>query len=488
MRKHIGTRAYDADDTSRPGSSSGSSVFESDTYSNYGFIFKERFCLAAAHLAQSMNIPLHKLGVLYDKVIETGTLAPNEKITTRSALDIEAITQAQVFGKGQLLLLVRKVTAEEEQALLNAGLRFADVQRVSRNIAQTMQISLPALDSCINDLRGYLNSFADHGVKTGSWISFFGMLAKPHGQGFDIVVKKDAQDQLPNAKIRKTTLSWDQQEFLQPMNDMSAPACIAYLESTDEGHDSWRSDANRFFAREVLDAIMELRAQVPDIWFRQAVFYARKLEANYNKLSSPDATPTPVYAFYCIADLHVGMSSHASLDRVPFSFFAMRQRCYAGSRTLTYFEHDVREEFGAVLSRKRHIKAPNKSLKSKLSVHARQLSRRGSITEPSRNGSMVNTDGSDDTNELVDFAAKFSDVSTMRNDTPGIWGGIMVNSETVIEQTDETNSAIEMKDMGTRVAVTAATRTDERTFVDELASLCRAKYHRDKRGGWTLAG
>lgn len=490
MKKHLSGQGIDPDRTSRHGSSSSSSVFEPDTYSNYDLIFKERFCLAASHLAASMSLPLNKLGILYDNVIETGTLSPNEKVTTRATMDfdVEAVTKSQLFGTGQVLFLVRQVTGDEEQALLSAGFRFAEVPRVGRNIAQTMQIPLPVLDTYVISLKRYIYG-VDHGVKSGSWISFFGMLAKPHNLGFDVVVKKDVQDQLPDARIRSTELSWDQQDFLGQMNDKTAPACIDYLVASEKQEANQRTPNDKDFARQVLQAIEDIRAQVPDVWFKQAVFYARKLEANYTKLSSPDFTPTPVYAFYCIADFNVRIASYPKLDRVPLPFFTMRQRVYAGSKDLTHFEADACLDFATLFSRKRPAKSTGKSPKSKISAVGYRTSRRMSTSEHSRESSSVlHTESSDDTTELVQSAATISDGSSARIDSSGIghWGGILVNSETVVEEHERVINSMEMRDLGTRVDVTAATRTDERTFVDELAALCKAKYYKANRGGWTL--
>jgi hypothetical protein len=51
-------------------------------------------------------------------------------------------TSPDVFGTGQLPFLTRQLGEEDTDKLINSGFKFATIELVGRNIADTMQIPL----------------------------------------------------------------------------------------------------------------------------------------------------------------------------------------------------------------------------------------------------------------------------------------------------------------------------------------------------------
>jgi hypothetical protein len=175
MKSHINALRADGSDDSRPNSPAPSTRFESDTYLDYSFIFRERFCVAAANLAASMNLPLTLIGVLFDRIIDTGTLG-SEADTGNG--DVEMAGRPDVYGTGQLLFLTRQLDHEDADRLINAGFKFATIDQVGRNIANTLQIQVSTLEGYVADLRRYIDVDSAP-KKSGTWLSCFAMISKP---------------------------------------------------------------------------------------------------------------------------------------------------------------------------------------------------------------------------------------------------------------------------------------------------------------------
>ena len=493
MKSHLGAHVEETEEESSPSSSSSSAIYDPSTYSDYSIIFRERFCVAAAHLAATMHIPLQKLGVLYDKIIETGTL-PDDKPARRTSRaahkalshDLELGTKPHLFGKGQLLFLVRKVPESEADRLLNSGYRFAPIQNVGRNIAEPLQIPLTVLESHIADLKHYVDDLEKADVP-GTWLSFFALIAKPHSSGFDVLVKKQDQSQLPAAQFIERPPQQSEVDFLNRMHGWSAQACVNFLDEQSESFSQF-SPRDQHFAGKIRMAIFQLTKQVPSEWFRQAHFYARPKYAHYSKRLTGQPTMTTVlYSFIVMGDMHTSIDAYNDVTRAPFTFFSTRQRCYASSPDHAVLSREIHQEFGPLLARKtpKRPTGPRRILSS-VSGHSRHRSKSASGMDIHR-GSMARTDSSSE-HELVDKPNRVAAVKEENEDDNGrdnIWGGILVNSETVIKTDHKSEYTTDSgKDLGlglvTRVQV--GTASQEETFADELYKVTTHKYMPEKPG------
>lgn len=492
MKTHLGAAKADGGEESRPVSSSSSATFEPETYSDYSVVFRERFCTAAASLAAAMHLPVEKIGVLYDRIVETGTLKPEDKVGRRRTLptdkivrDVEAGLTLNLFGKGQLLFLTKQLTPDDADKLLNAGFKFASVGQIGRNVAETMQIPLPALEVHFEGLRGYVE-YLQSFEKTGTWLSCFAMIPKPNSKGFDVAVQKENQDQLPDVQLLPLEPQQWQVNFVHRMDGMRPRQCIVFLENRNNA-DAQRAAHEQHFATLMLQAVNDLGKQVPMEWFRDARFVSRPVYAHYTQEHRNRGMVSVVFAFCVIADLHTSVESCSAIARVPLSFFSTRQRCYAGSPDHSILARDIHQEFGPLLARKTNGKAL--SSKTKVSLHLpkskTRLSKQPTPKVVSRRSSMGNSDESS-MHELMDNPRRMGEVimdKASDADRDNVWGGILVNSETVVKSDSKSEfSHHSHNHLGTGMKVSVGTARQEDTFVDELFATTRARFTQPKVG------
>ena len=486
MKSHLAARRDDSDHDSRPTSSASSTNYDPETYSDYSIIFRERFCTAAATLAAAMHIPVERIGVLYDKIIHTGTLKPEDRVK-RGTLqmdkldDVETGRSLQLFGKGQLMFITKRLTHEDADKLLNAGFKFGSIQQVGRNIAETMQVPLPALEMHLESIQHYLTT-QNTLEKPGTWLSFFGLVPRPNSKGFDVGVKKNYQDQLPDVQLLKQEPQQWQAEFLQRMDGLRTRSCIAMLE--DRSLSERRTPVEQEFAEKMLRAVIELGEQVPADWFREARFLARPVFAHYSNQRSQVAVSW-IYSFCVIADVHTSLETCNNLSRIPLTFFSARQRCYAGSPDHANLARDIHQEFGPLLARKTVKHDAARRFRSSLPRAGRRHSQSKPQLTESRSSSIEPSEDSS-VHELVDKPRQISEsVHTKAADPErdNVWGGILVNSETVVKSDSRSDySSSEPKNLGLGMKVAVGTAKQEDTFVDELMEATRSRFMPPKIG------
>lgn len=485
MKSHLTAHKDDSEEDSQPVSSSSSANFDPETYNDYSVIFRERFCTAAAGLAAAMHMPTEQIGVLYDKIIETGTLKLEDRTTKRSTVqmdkpgDVEAGSCLHLFGKGQLLFLTRQLNQEDAVKLLNAGFKFGSIQQVGRNIAETMQIPLPTLEVHVIGLKHYVDKLQALD-KAGTWLSFFGLISRPNSKGFDVGVKKEDQDQLPDIQLLPLEPQEWQAKFLQRMDGLRTKSCMTFLEDRSKV-DVQRCQQEQQFSMILLQAMVSLGQQVPGDWFREARFLARPVFAHYSHQRSRSVVSW-IYAFCVIADMHTSLEACDSITRIPLTFFSARQRCYKGSPDHGILAREIHQEFGPLLARRANKKAPSTRIR-KISIRMpkahRKLSRhQNARPASSRSSSVGHSDGSS-MHELVDKPHNMSNLTQYRGaegERDNIWGGILVNSETVVKSDSKSDYSQENKHLGMGMKVAVGTAKQEDTFVDELMEATRTRF------------
>lgn len=483
MKSHISALRPDGEEDSRPSSSASSTRYEPDTYNDYSIIFRERFCVAAASLASSMNLQVGRVGVLYDNIIETGTIKPENGVLKRGTLstleDIEKAASHDVYGTGQLLFLTRELNAEATDKLLNSGFKFATVQQIGRNIADTMQIPLPAFEGHVAGLRRYVNNLSNL-EKTGAWLSCFAMVPKVNSnRGMDVIVKKTEQDQLPDTQfLTHNPVEW-QMTFLRGMHKMAFSTCMTFLATLDAS----RTGQEQQFAYLMIGALVRLAEQVPEGWLEKAFFFGEPLEAHFSQPLSNRAPITTLYSFVCCTDLHTSLEGKTGITQIPLSFFRVRQYCYNGSPNHVVLARAIHQDFAPLLARKiakPETKSKKMSLrfltpgnKKKNKSHSRRLSKiRGSSEDQ--------LDTSSDSYELVNAPQHLRQPSQAIHDVTPMeirenpWGGILVNSETVVKSDCKSESSADSPNHGFGMRTTVSTEVSalepEKTFVDSLVT------------------
>ncbi|KAK5127471.1 hypothetical protein LTR85_006810 [Meristemomyces frigidus] len=492
MKAHLTGLRDTSEDESRPVSSRSSAHYDPETYSDYSIVFRERFCAAAASLAATLHIPTERVGVLYDKIIETGTLRPEDKVGKRNTVqmdklaDVESGRSLNLFGKGQLLFLTRQLSSEDADKLLNAGFKFASVHQVGRTIAEPMQVPLAALEAHVADLKHYVDKLNTL-EKPGTWLAFFGLIPRPNSKGFDVGVKKEDQDQLPDVRLLPVEPQQWQAEFLQRLDGLRTRSCMTFLEDRTQT-DTQRSQQEQQFAMVLLQSIVQLGQQVPADWFREARFLARPVFAHYSQHRLRGGVSW-VYTFCVIADMHTSLEACDSVTRIPLTFFSARQRCYKGSPDHSILARDIHQEFGPLLAR-RTVKKPAsariKKIPMRMPGSSRRLTHHHSTPQQtiSRSSSFTRDDGSSE-HELVDTSRKLSEIVPDKGadgERDNTWGGILVNSETVVKSDSKSEYSTGNKHLGMGMKVAVGTAKQEDTFVDELMEVTRTRFMPPKIG------
>ncbi|KAF2160406.1 hypothetical protein M409DRAFT_70548 [Zasmidium cellare ATCC 36951] len=497
LSAHKGTSMIMVD--SRPSSSQSSAMYDEETYSNYAILFEERFCTAAASMASTMNWPIEKLGVLYDRIVETGVLSKDDKASKRNTLtdhrysaatDNEA-SKTSLFGKGQVMFITREVDQAESNGLLNSGYKFASIQHVGRTISHAMQIPLSTLEAHISDLKRYVENLQSV-EKQGTYLAFFALIPKPHHKGFDVAVKKDHLDQLPDAKILDGPPQPWQTAILNQLDGKNVAWILDTLtDRTGRSTIPTSSSQEWVFVSTLHSAITTLIQPFPEQWINHARFWSKQLVAHY---AFENSTPTYLYSFTVIGDMHAQIDHSDVIVRTPKTFFEARHRCYTGSPDHAILARDIHQTFGPLFAKRQpkanrmaklSVTLTNNPLKKVKTSKTAMTNGNGS----SRGNSTEHTDDNSSVYELVD-KSKYSSGSPSgsersRTGATNNWGGILVNSETVV-QSDNRSGFLNggnpsSMPMGMNVAVSTA--EPEVTFANELFNFTKAHFTPGTKNG-----
>ncbi|KAI6854615.1 hypothetical protein KC323_g8702 [Hortaea werneckii] len=484
MKSHILTGGGEDNFKPRPPSFSSSINFDSETYKDYSINFRERFCVAAQTLAAAMHVPVGQIGVLYDKILHTGTLEPEDRAKQKTEQvnktdDVETGRSPQLFAKGQLMLIVKKLAPDETNKLLNAGFKFGKIQHVGHKIAEAMQIPLSALETHLEGVQHFLETH-DKSEKSGTWLSLFCLIPSPNQKGFDVGVKRSLQEQLPDVQLLPRDPQPWQAEFLQRMDGLRTTSCLAVLEG--RSFTEQRTSKEQEYAKSVLRAMVELRQQVPGDWFRKARFLGRPVFAHYPNQSG-QIVESWVYAFCAIADMHISLETSDNISRTPLTFFGTRQRCYAGSPDHELFAREIRQEFGPFIDSETTRKDTDWRCRSLPPRIGRVLSKTKLWPAGSRTSSIENSEDSS-VHELVVKSPQISKSFRANATDPGAkCGGILVNSETVVKSHSRSrydNTELQRLRPGMEAVISVAKRED--TFVDELMKATCSRFRPPKLG------
>ena len=487
MRAHVNAqRGVAGFDVTAPGSSASSDMFDSDTYRDYNTNFRERFCVAADSLASEFHFPVSQVGVLFDRIIETGTVNSDaraslgnrltSRLSHRSRADVEAIPQLRAFGKGQVLILTRRLGRQDTDQLINAGFRFGEVQQISRQITNSMQVPLPTVEESLEQTRRYLDNLsAFH--KPGTWLSCFAVFVRPNTKGRDVAVQKDHQDQLPDVPLWSSELLEWQDAFLRRMDGKLGYECIEFATSFAR-YDISSTDQDRRFAQAVNKAILELRERLPAGWLDGARFHGRPVFAHYSQPLRWRAPATTLYSFVTCLDIHSTLQADSCLARTPMSFLQAREQCHRGSPSSQVLARKIYAEFTEILQRKT---PPSSSPNSTLGFGKRSVSLQSPIrTRTSSRANMVppvsasTSDKAPPEADIVELVGLEGSCSPFR--PAAISANEIYKTTEVIVQSDnrsDLSDATYAPAPGLSHRATAGNPDSELTFVDELFAAAR---------------
>jgi hypothetical protein len=489
------------------GSTPSSMWDEPDFEMDSSAIFRAQFCVAADELANRLSLPLRDLGTLHDQMMMTGTVTVD--LSSRSVKsgdasqseDLEAGRMASLWGKGQVMFVVREVNEEDSQKLINLGFRFANLgltpgkgpSKVLDIMSQSMQVKKSDLLMTIGGLRRLSIDSVESDPKARQelrnhlegnvhYIALFALRPgfKSSGCRWEILVHRDNPNMIPCYPI-----SDDNEHIYEQLSALEVTARDAndfYKANMTATNGNW---ARKGYFSMVLEAINALNAYIPRAIMDNAVFSGTPIKVPVGTIGHGTPSYATVWAFTVIPDVHNSNLAGVSADLwswIPFNFFQCLQR--VGDHSPDH----------AILARKSHIEFAQLFTRSaKTETKITSVEARPSISEPTggrfsmirrwRNhispidepdNGIVGPDNSSE-KALVRSGTKDRDEGIGKEGGFSL-GGIMISQDIHVDTgTRISSSGIEMQDLGVKSMI--GTSIDEQpTWVDRIFGLLSAKW------------
>lgn len=462
MREHLQATGYLQAPTH--GSNSRSSL-EADDDISYSATFRELFCVTAHEIAQTLDTSLQNLGNLYEEVLTTGTVM-NRAIWTGNygnktivaadvaTKDLEAgAVNPILFGRGQMLVLTKKVDTAEAHRLHNLGYGFASIEQVSDHLARSLQIPRDDLENLV----GRLQAFSERQLslpKRGTYIGSFLVQPKPGMRGLDVIVPRATPGRIPMVKLSSDELDSRQLNILTTFNGCTLDDCLVRINkrtATDSEDD--------LFLDKFRNRIMELLRDCPEETLHRSVFSSQQIDMIHGQTESSQAT---LFAFCGIKEIYVQSLQSLTLKTIPLSFFQTYLRSQPGCTDHAILAQKNHKEFSSLRRVPSITKMPPNSRGGRWTRGLR--SKRSNSTELS----WQHTDTCSEKG-LVNCTTH-----SQAEPASHPWGGIMVTSTQNIH-VDETKGGanVELHDLGVRANVGMA-ETEQQTLADRLMSITTA--------------
>ena len=471
MRMHLRSSSFAK--RSRPGSATQPRDSPDGT-EDYSQVFKELFCIAASDLATMLQEPLENLGVLYDEIVSTGTTKKSRGArifassqTGISNDDIESSPSRIIFGRGQLLFIVRRADKLETAQLQASGFRFAPVPQVVEHLARSMQVTVKELQPRLDRMKEFPRHIRT--LDPGVHLACFAL--RPLFQrGFDILVPKEAKNLLPTVALPIAALDMWQIDFITRFDDWEVGKCLQWL-SKQSILESATPREKDFFGQ-LYNGLFALGQKINDEFFQSARLTARPLRAPCYNPETGMHGQAEIIAFRVIADVH---QSRLLNDRVEFTssrFFLCQQHVYQKSPDHSIFARRAHREFASLLERKERPANPRASSSNyRRGFFGRMPSSPGVPTASTYSGqrdsspSTVKEDSSSE-KHLVD------------EPTSAPFGGIHVSNEVTIDVSEvrrgDRSPDVEMSNLGV-FSEAGVAPIERETYIDELISLTIAE-------------
>ena len=326
---------------------------------NYPLVFRELFCLTAADLAKELNQPIDRIGVLYDEIIQTGQEPKQSKRTAKKSMAVTLSSSkaddlereganGPSMGQGQLLFLISSVGRREADHLIAAGYRFAHSVFVVPIMASRLQVKSQALSRRLELMREYISD--PHMLEPGIHMACFAIRAalKVGRQGFDVLARKDAKNQLPTMQVPLESLEEWQLEYLKKLDSMTVSHCIKALFKATKP--KFSNPQEMEYAKVLLKTLEALKEEIDDPFFNDASLIANpvKVPCRGKDESSPPGTAL-LLAFRLVAPIH-SRAPGKKLDFVSLTFFKMQQHVYRNSPSHAAFARKSYQEFTTMLN------------------------------------------------------------------------------------------------------------------------------------------
>lgn len=425
---------------------------ECEMETEFAAIFKELFCVAASHLAEEIHQPLEKLGVLYEAPLSTGTVEMGSvaekfgmfrgKKAAPAMLDVES-AHSYVFGRGQFLFVCRQVSKDDAIRLQASGFRFAMIPQIADFLSRSMQISTSEIAKQMDEIHAY--SKGQQMLEPGIHVACF-MLRPTVQQGFDVLVKSSARNQLPLATLPIPNFDRSQQATLTSMDEWTVAAMLKSL----------KSEPDHTFGQQLYHAIAQLAANVEDPAFMQAKFSARPIRAPCRSRNQSGTSGKCTLLCIRLISNIAAREPNASHVYAPLQLFNAQQQVYPGAADIEAFDRQIHREFF------------RNSVERRKAIH----SSRGAPAV-SRSGSQTNLVPLPSSHRRSEAGDPPSTPDPYVADN-GKFVGIMVTENVSVDVSGDNGDGIDPREaLGTK-ADAVADPVELATYVDEMMALLRS--------------
>lgn len=326
---------------------------------NYDLVFRELFCFAASSLADKLKEHLSQVGILWDEILATGSdmqcrqdeinkILPKDgshaddlSATAESMAEKGISRRKEVFTRGSLMFLVRRVDSRHVDRLQSVGYRFADIRQVSPIIRSRMQIRGPRLEEKFANMATYAdeNTMLEQTVHLG----FFGVRARVGSFGFDVLVRKGARNLLPAVPLPFKTLEPSQREVIRQLDGTPASVLPKKLDLIKQA-----GGRDGRFASALIDGIDHLAAWLSDPIFDEATLTAQTFQVPCQSGIGVPKTCT-MMVFKLVIPIHVNVAS-PKCEFIPLNFFKVRQLMFKDSPYHAIFTRSVHREISPMVN------------------------------------------------------------------------------------------------------------------------------------------
>lgn len=176
---------------------------------NHLTTFRERFVQSTHGLAEDLRVPLPRIGVLFDKILLTGTMTKVEREGKSSySSDAESATHQEIDPssrhtekEGVMLFLVREM--EDNKEWEKGGYRMSETQFLAQVIADRVAVDSSEVKVLLDQLRVYAKRGTRPVVQAGgAYVGLFGVRPSISRQGgLDTLVYNFARHQIPAYRL-----------------------------------------------------------------------------------------------------------------------------------------------------------------------------------------------------------------------------------------------------------------------------------------------
>ena len=449
---------------------------------DYSLLFKRFFLAAASDLADRMQEPLENIGVLFEDIMSTGTLKKRTKrfflgLPKHNDLNrVERGSPTDVFGRGQLLFLVRRATKQECIRIQAAGCRFATITNIVDFLARSMEVTREELLPRLEQMQAQAG--ISHMIDPGVHLAFFG-LRPIYQRGFEVLVRSDTRNLLPTVRLALPELKqWHLRTFKR-FHNLTINECKAAIEiligrPIRNRTPNMNSAEETEFLEMLYSTIRDLIEGIPEELRADARLIGRPFRAPCRG-SAADSRPGSAFviAFRSIGNIHDTIMVDKRFVFVPSRLFLCQQLCYRDTLDSKTFARRVHREFAATVnSHKQRNVASDQSRRHSVSLTAfmhKSLGRRRDFpATPSKSWTVARPAGGDLPRSDSSSEKNLVDVTSAQS-----LGGIHVSNEIRVDVSDPglrgRSPGVEMESLGNHAEVgVGEIDMDKETWVDEL--------------------